>query len=111
MLGDDDLADLERIASAWSCSKAEAAALTLRATFARWRREAPELGPLGLEAAASAGALGLAVPARIGERLEARLDPGDEAVATPERVELAADDQHLEPDESGVFGDEVATDD
>jgi len=76
----DNVADLERVASAWSVGKAEAAWLILATTLARWRGEAAELGPLGLEAAASAGALGLAVPARIGERLEdpASLEDPDE---------------------------------
>ena len=60
-----DVADLERLASAWSCTRAEAAWLVVRSTLAKWRGEAAELGPLGLEAAASAGALGLGIPKRI----------------------------------------------
>ncbi len=55
----EDRQDLERVGRAWGCTAPEAAWMMLRAQLARWRSMAPELGPLGLEAAASAEALGL----------------------------------------------------
>lgn len=100
MLADEDQADLERIAAAWSCSKAEAAALALRATFARWRGEAPELGPLGLEAAASAGALGLALPRRIVEGLEDRGIQAGRATDGRDEEAFGAELEH-DPDDDG----------
>jgi hypothetical protein len=62
MLHPHDAADLDRLAAAWSCSRPTAAWLVLRSSLGKWRGQAPHLGPLGLEAAASAGALGLAIP-------------------------------------------------
>jgi len=52
-----EAADLAHVAEGWRCRTGQAAGLILSDRIARWRRHAPELGPLGLIAAASASVL------------------------------------------------------
>jgi hypothetical protein len=63
-LTEAEAADLDRVALAWSVTRSAAASLILRDRLARWRRRAPNLGPMGLIAAASAAVLLIAVPGR-----------------------------------------------